>query len=913
MLERSDRKEYDVGEEDSMGMEKMRLFFEPKSVALVGATDRKDAVGRIVLDNLLLAKDRRKVYPVNPNRELLFDMKCYPALASLPETPDLVIIATAAKTVPEVIAECGKTGVKAAIIISAGFKEMGEEGKAREDRILTLASKYGIKIIGPNCLGVIKPGANLNATFATRMPKPGRIAFLSQSGALSSAVLDWAVSRDIGFSAFVSLGSMLDVDFGDLIDYFGEDPETKSIIIYLESLGSSLRNTRKFMSAARGFARTKPIIVIKPGKFQESIKAAGSHTGAMVGEDLYYQAVFDRAGAVRVEELEDLFNCASILNTAQLPRERNLAIITNAGGPAVLATDALISRGGELAQLCEETIVALNEFLPAHWSKSNPIDILGDADPQRFVKTIKVILKDPGINGAVIIYTPQGTARPIDVAKAIMEYAKTASKPILTSIMGSKEVAEARRLLYENNVPTYEFPEEAIKTYLYMYQYSRNLEELYETPEDLPLHTEAPRNYLKVLTRHRLKEGKTLLSEEDSKKFLSTYGVSVTTSHFAKSAEDAISAASNIGYPVVMKITSPDISHKSDVGGVRLNIPSANELEKAFAKMMESVRKCKPDARIEGVSIQKMVTSFDYELIIGGKKDPILGPVIMFGLGGTEAEFFKDVAVGLPPLNQALARRILERTRTYKILSQGFRHKPPVNLRLLEETLVRISNLIIDFPEIKELDINLLVISDGNAIALDARIILDEEAVQKRTGEYSHLVISPYPTEYIQPWRCRDGRSVLLRPIRPEDEPLEGELIAGLSKESSRFRFFYIIKEITHEMLSRFCNIDYDREMAIIAEYTPNDKRINVGVGRLIIEPGEETGEFAIVVADDFQGNGLGLKLLDNLIGVAQDKGLRSIYGIVLNDNRKMLGLAKKLGFTTRRLSDEESRVTLEL
>jgi len=896
-----------------MTMEKIRLFFEPESVALVGATDRKDAVGRIVLDNLLLTKDRRKIYPVNPNRELILDMKCYTDLTSLPETPDLVIIATAAKTVPDVVTECGKIGVKASIIISAGFKEAGEEGKAREDRILSLTNKYAIKIIGPNCLGVIRPSADLNATFATRMPKSGHIAFLSQSGALGSAVLDWAVSRDIGFSAFVSLGSMLDIDFGDLIDYFGADPKTRSIIIYLESLGISVRNTRKFMSAARGFARSKPIIVIKPGKFQESIKAARSHTGAMVGEDLYYQAVFDRAGVVRVEEIEDLFNCASILNTAQLPRERNLAIITNAGGPAVLATDALISRGGELAQLREETIAELNEFLPAYWSKSNPIDILGDADPQRFSKTIKVIQKEPGINGAVIIYTPQGTAKPADVAKAIVESAKTASKPILASIMGSEEVAEARRLLYENNVPTYEFPEKAIKTYLYMYQYSRNLEELYETPEDLPLYAGAPRNYLKVLTRHRLKEGKALLSEEDSKKFLSAYGVSVTTSYFAKSAEDAVSATSNIGYPVVMKVVSPDISHKSDVAGVRLNITSADELKKAFAEMIESVGKHKPDAEIKGVSIQKMVTSFDYELIIGGKKDPVLGPVIMFGLGGTEAEFFKDVAVGLPPLNQALARRVLERTRTYQILSQGFRNKPPVNLRLLEEILVRVSNLIIDSPEIKELDINPLVISGGTAIALDARIILDEEAVQKRDGEYSHLIISPYPTKYIQPWICRDERSVLLRPIRPEDEPLEGELIAGLSKESSRFRFFYIIEEITHEMLSRFCNIDYDREMAIIAEYTSNGKRRNVGVGRIILEPGGETGEFAILVADDFQGNGLGLKLLDNLIEVAQDKGLRSIYGIVLNDNLKMIGLAKKLGFTTRRLSDKEIRVTLEL
>ena len=890
----------------------MRLFFEPKSVALVGATDRKGAVGQILLGNLLLAKDKRRVYPVNPNRELILDVKSYPTLTSLPETPDLVVIATAAKAVPEVVAECAKTGVKAVIIISAGFKEVGEEGKAREDIILTLAKKHGIRIIGPNCLGIIRPQVNLNATFTTTMPEPGHIAFLSQSGALGSAVLDWAVNRGIGFSAFVSLGSMSDIDFGDLIDYFGEDRETKSIIMYLESLGSLLRNTRKFMSAARGFARNKPIIVIKPGRFEESIKAARSHTGAMVGEDLYYQAVFERAGVVRVEEIEDLFNCASILNTARLPRERSLAIITNAGGPAVLATDALASRGGELALLSPETIGALNTFLPPYWSKSNPVDILGDAEPQRFGKAIDTTLRDPAVNGLLVIYTPQGPARPVDVARAIVESARRAPKPIVASLIGDDEVAEARRLLYENNIPAYEFPEEAIRSYLYMHQYFRNLEELYETPEDIPLDIAPPRNYLKVLVRRRLAENRTLLSEEDSKKFLSTYGVPVTTPRLAATADEATSIAEEIGYPVVVKIVSPDISHKSDVGGVRLNISSARELQEAFSEMMKTVKKSRPGARIDGISIQRTVPRFDYELIIGSKKDPLFGPIIMFGLGGTEAEFFKDVAVGLPPLNLALARMVLERTKIYRILSQGFRNRPSVNLRLLEETLVRISNLIIDFPEIKELDVNPLVISGNSIVALDARIILDE-VLQQGAEEYPHLIISPYPTKYVHPWRCQDGRPVLLRPIRPEDEPLERELISGLSKESSRFRFFQIIKEITHEMLSRFCNIDYDREMAIIAEYTWNGRRRNVGVGRLIIEPGGETGEFALVVADDFQGNGLGLKLLDNLIEVAQHKKLKSIYGIVSNDNRKMIGLAEKLGFTMNRLSDEESRITLEL
>ena len=479
--------------------------------------------------------------------------------------------------------------------------------------------------------------------------------------------------------------------------------------------------------------------------------------------------------------------------------------------------------------------------------------------------------------------------------------------------MGSGEVAQARQLFYENGVPTYEFPEEAIKTYLYMCQYARNLEELYETPEDLPLEAGAPKNYLKILTRNALREGRTLLSEEDSKKLLTTYGISSTTPHFARSAEDAAVLASGLGYPVVMKIASPDISHKSDVGGVRLNLASPNEVKQAFDEMMKSVRERQPEAKIEGVSIQRMITKYDYELIAGSKKDPVLGPVIMFGLGGTEAEFFKDVAVGLPPLNQILARRVLERTRTYKLLAQGFRTRPPVNLRLLDETLVRVSNLIVDFPEIKELDINPLVVSNNSAIALDARIILDQEVIPREVEEHAHLIISPYPTKYIQTWRCRDGRDVILRPIRPEDEPLEGELIAGLSAESSRFRFFHIIKEITHDMLSRFCNIDYEREMAIIAEYTSAGKRRNVGVGRLINEPGGEAGEFAIVVADDFQNNGLGLKLLDTLIGIAQDKGLSRIYGIVLNDNRKMVGLAQKLGFTLEKLSDEESWVTLSL
>ncbi len=894
-------------------MDSINLFFDPKSVVLFGATDKPGSVGQTTLENLLSSQDRRKVYIVHPKHEQLMDTKCYPNLAALPELPELAIIATGAESVPDIVENCGQAGIKAVIVISSGFKEAGEKGAERAEIIIEHAKKYGMRVLGPNCLGAIRPSTGLNATFARKITKPGKIAFLSQSGALGTSVLDWAVSRDIGFSAFVSLGSMLDIDFGDLIDYFGEDPQTKSIIIYLESLGNSLENARKFMSAVRGFARNKPIIVIKPGKFQESIQAAKSHTGAMVGDDAYYDAVFERAGVVRVEEIGDLFNCASILDTAVLPKGQNLAIITNAGGPSVLATDALIGRGGKLAPLSKETMENMNQVLPAFWSKANPIDILGDASVERYVNAIDTVLKDPGVHGVVVIYTPQGVANAVDLAKAISKIARRSDKPILTAMMGSKEVEKARQVFYSNKVPTYEFPEEAIKTYLYMYHYAKNLTNLYEAPEDVPLDVGTPKNHLKLIIRNAARAGNLVLSEDDSKKFLNTYRINVTAPRFASDANGAAIAASSIGYPVVMKIQSPDISHKSDVGGVQLNLKTPEEVRKAFQEMTDSITMSNPGARIEGVTIQQMVIDYSYELIIGSKKDQTLGPVIIFGQGGTEAEYIKDVAIGLPPLNQRLARMLIEDTNIYQMLSKGFRKKPAINLRLLDETLIRLSNMVVDFPEIKELDINPLVVSGDKVIALDARIIIDADVVKNGSNEFSHLIISPYPTRYIQPWRCRDNRSVLLRPIRPEDEPLEHELIANLSPESSRFRFFYLIKDISHEMLSRFCNIDYSRELAIIAEYGTGNKRRNVGVGRLIIQPGTKTAEFATLVADDFQGVGLGHKLTDMLIGIAQEKGLTSLYGVVLRDNAKMVGLVKSLGFTMDPVDVDEFRASLEL
>jgi acetyltransferase len=893
-------------------MDTINLFFNPKSVVLFGASDKPGSVGETTLKNLLLAKDKRNVYIVHPKHEQMMDTKCYPSISALPEVPDLAVIATGADSVVEIVEELGRTGTKAVIIISSGFKEAGVKGNEREAKVIEYTKKYGMRIIGPNCLGAIRPSSGLNATFARKGTKPGKIAFLSQSGALGTSVLDWAVSRDIGFSAFVSLGSMIDIDFGDLIDYFGVDPETKSIIIYLESLGNTLENARKFMSAVRGFARNKPIIVIKAGKFQESRAAAKSHTGAMVGEDSYYDAVFDRAGVVRVEEIGDLFDCASILDTAVLPKGQNLAIITNAGGPAVLATDAVIGRGGKLSPLSDATMEALNQVLPPYWSKANPVDILGDANVDRYINSIDIAMKDPSVHGIIVIYTPQGVATAVDLAKAISKTVKKSTKPILTALMGSNEVEKGRQIFYDNKVPTYEFPEEAVKTYMYMYHYARNLENLYETPEDIPLDIGTPKNHLKLLIRNAVRNGKLVLSEDDSKKFLNTYRINVTLPHFASDANSAASAATSLGYPVVMKIQSPDISHKSDVGGVALNLKNAEDVKKAFNDMMENVKKVKPEAHIDGVTVQQMVTVYDYELIVGSKKDTTLGPVIIFGQGGTETEFYKDVAIGLPPLNQKLARMLIEKTNVYTMLSKGFRKKPPVNLRLLDETLIRLSNMIVDFPEIKELDINPVVVSGDKVIALDARIVIDETAVHNEQPEFSHLIISPYPTRYIQPWLCRDGRSVLLRPIRPEDEPMEHELIAGLSPESSRFRFFYIIKDISHDMLSRFCNIDYGREIAIVSEATVNGKRRIVGVGRLVIQPGTKVGEFATLVTDDYQDVGLGHKLTDVLMGIAQEKGLKSMYGVILKDNPKMVGMARSLGFSIESVDADEFKASIE-
>jgi acetyltransferase len=886
-------------------------IFNPDSIAIIGASDEEGSVGYRLLRNLVGVGYRGVVYPINPNKPSVQGIQTYPSVAALPRQVDLAVIATRAKIVPDIVEQCGKAGIQGIIIVSAGFKETGEEGKALESRILEIKKKYNMRIIGPNCLGIIRPHIKLNASFAAKMALAGNIAFISQSGALCTAILDWANSENIGFSNFVSIGSMIDVDYGDLIDYFGTDPRTKSIIMYIEGL----TNARKFMSAARHFARTKPILVVKAGKFRESAKAATSHTGSLTGEDEVYEAAFRRAGIVRVEEIEDLFNCSEVLQLQPNPKGPHLAIITNAGGPGVMTTDALIARGGRLAQLGSETIKALDKVLPSYWSRGNPIDILGDATPQRYAEVIKICRQDDNIDGLLIIFTPQGITNPAEAAMAVVEACKGASKTILTSWMGEEDVKEANQILNRNKFPTYLTPERAVKTYMYMYQYTRNLQQLYETPEELPIELHTPTQPLLDVMKRVAKENREILTEIEAKNFLEAYGIPTVKTEVAKTEEKAVSFAAQMGYPAVLKVYSPQITHKTDVGGVMLNLKDEAELREAYKKVLENAKKNAPSAEIQGVTVQPMVTKKGYEVIIGSKKDALFGPVILFGMGGVLVELFKDRATGFPPLNQTLARRIMERTKLYELL-RGFREgMPAANIKRLEEIMVKFSEMLVDFSQIKEVDINPLIIDSRDAIALDARIIIDKDLVFKELPPHEHLVISPYPKKYEWQWKLKDGQPVLLRPIKPEDEPLENELWKTFSEETQRFRFFSPMKTWSHATLVRYTNIDYDREIAIVGILTEDGEKKMIGVVRMIMEPPDfKTAEVAIVVGDPWQGFGLGSKMMDCILDIAKDKNLDSIYGLILRDNSRAIELFKEKGFSVDYSSIKKvAKVTLEL
>ncbi len=886
-------------------------IFNPKSVAIIGASDTEGSVGYAIVKNFSNSGYSGKVYYVNIRKSEILGVKTYPSVEQIPQSVDLAIIATPAKTVPDVVEECGHAGIKGVIIVSAGFKETGAEGKALEEKILCIAKKYAVRVIGPNCIGVIRPEINLNATFVDKMPKPGKIAFISQSGALGSAILDWAIHENIGFSNFVSVGSMVDVDFGDLIDFFGTDPKTKSILMYVEGI----TETRKFMSAARHFARTKPIIVVKSGRFSESAKAAASHTGSLSGEDAIYNAAFKRAGIVRVDEIADLFNVAEVLSTQPLPPGPRLAIITNAGGPGVMTTDYLIARGGQLAKLSQKTFDTLNSVLPPFWSRGNPIDVLGDAKADRYKVAVEACLNDENIDGILVIFTQQAVSAAVDIAKDIVELVQSKTyqnKTILTSFMGYDAVEEANRILNANNIPTYSTPEQAIKTYMYMYQYQRNLKLIYETPEDLSMDVAPPKRPINVILRNAALENREVLTEDEAKKILKYYNFPVIDTAVANNVEEAVAYAQKLGFPVVLKILSPQIIHKSDAGGVILNVNSPTEVREAFEMLIQNAAAYNPEAQIIGVTVQPMVQKKGHEIIIGAKTDPLFGPVILFGMGGVGVELFKDYAIGLPPLNTTLIRRMLEETKVYTLL-KGYRNYPSVDLKKLEETLLLFSQLLMDFPQIKEIDINPLLLNADEACILDARIIVDKERVYRKLEPHGHMVISPYPKKYEKLWSLKNGETVLLRPIKPEDEPLWLEMFQSLSEESIRYRFFQMLKDTPHEVRVRYCNIDYDREIAIVAELNEKGQRKILGVTRLSIDPDGKSGEIAFLVADQWQGLGLGTKMVDYVLDIAKEMKVETVYCIMLPDNYRALSLTKKMGFKIEYSNDGTVKGILDL
>jgi acetyltransferase len=877
-----------------MDIHNLNHIFNPQRIALIGVTPNPKSVGGKILSNLVGGGFRGVVYPVNPGSEAVQGIQCYPDLKSLPKTPDMGVICSPASQVPSLVRECGEAGILGLIIASAGFREIGEEGRQLEEQIQTELRKFdGMRIIGPNCLGIIVPGLNLNVSFATGTPLDGHIAFISQSGALCTSVLDWAMEEKIGFSYVVSIGNTLDVDFADLIDYFGEDEKTKSIILYIESI----QKARKFMTAARAFARNKPIVAYKAGRFPLSAEVAASHTGAMAAEDAVYNAAFQRAGIARVLDIGEIFDCVDLIGRKKVSSGPKLGILTNAGGPGVMATDALIANNGVLAKLSDETKSQLNENLPAFWSHRNPVDVLGDAPSKRVSKAVEIMLKDSGVDAVLVIITPQAMTNPTSIAKAISQLNQTTSKPILAAWLGGESMREGIRILNDAGIPSYTTPEQAVRAFMTLVSYSRNLENLYQTPKDVPVQFPLDRKKIRTRFESIITPDRQTLSESESKTLLESYGIPVVEPQTAKSADEACKLARSIGYPVVLKILSPDITHKTDIGGVALNLVDDGMVRSAFERIINNAKEKLPQARVDGVTVQAMIKEKDsVEMILGSKKDPVFGTVILVGLGGTAAELFGDRVLGFPPLNERLARRMLGSLKVWPLL-QGYRGSPPVNVDRLIEILIRFSYLLSDYPEIKELDVNPLLVSPREVMALDARMILDQEAWGKTFKPYSHLALRPYPEEYVISQKLKDGTQVTFRPIKPEDEPMWFELLRSCSRESIYQRFRYFFHWESHEVASRYCFIDYDREIAIVAELEENGKRRLLGVCRLIADPDHETVEFAILIADDWQNRGLGSLLTSYCFEIAERWGLKKIVAQTTPDNPRMIAVFRRHGF----------------
>jgi acetyltransferase len=882
---------------DILGLRRRPLdvFFAPQNVAVIGATETTASVGRTILWNLINSPFGGTVYPVNPKRTSVLGIRAYANIAAVPDKVDLAVIVTPAKTVPGVVRDCVAAGVKGAIIISAGFKESGKAGADLERQVLEEARRGRMRIIGPNCLGVMSPISGLNATFANAIARPGNVALVSQSGAICTAILDWSLREQVGFSAFLSIGSMLDVGWGDLIEYLGDDPRTRSIVIYMESIGDA----RAFVSAAREVALSKPIIVIKAGRSEAAAKAAASHTGALAGSDEVLEAAFRRCGVLRVINISDVFYMAEVLAKQPRPPGPRLTILTNAGGPGVLATDALMALDGKLAELSPATTEALNQILPPHWSHGNPIDILGDAGPERYAKAVEIAAKDPDSDGLLVIMTPQGMTDPTQIAEKLKPYAKLEGKPILASWMGGVEAAGGEDILNHGGIPTFPYPDTAVRLFQYMWRYTYNLRGLYETPAVAPEADSNAREQVAALIAEVRKSGRTLFTESESKQLLALYGIPTVRTMVANTPDSAVKFAGEIGYPVVLKLHSETITHKTDVGGVQLNLENEAAVRRAWAAIETGVREKAGEGHFQGVTVQPMISRDGYELIVGCSVDAQFGPVLLFGSGGMLVEVYKDRALGLPPLNTTLARRMMEQTHIFTAL-EGIRGKKPVPLADLDQLMVRFSRLVVEQPWIKEIDINPLLASSERLIALDARVIVYGQ--DTREEDLPRTAIRPYPVQYMGHWTTKDGTSVTIRPIRPEDEPMMVAFHERLSERSVYFRYFHLLnlsQRTAHERLTRMCFIDYDRAMALVAEREnpATGEHEILGIGRLTRLHGMKEAEMAILINDDFHGRGLGTELLRRLIEIGREEKIECMVADILAENRTMQRICEHLGF----------------
>lgn len=888
-------------------------IFAPKSVAAVGATEKEGSVGRTVLWNLMNTPFGGPIYPVNPTRPSVLGIKAYPNLKSLPEKPELIVVTTPAKSIPAIISEAADLGIPGAVVISAGFKETGPAGVELERQVLAHARRGNMRLIGPNCLGIMSPVSGVNATFAAGMAHRGNVAFISQSGALCTGVLDWSLRELVGFSAFVSIGSMLDIGWGDLISYFGDDPNTKSIVIYMESIGDA----RSFLSAAREVALNKPIIVIKPGRTEGAAKAAASHTGSLTGSDDVLDAAFKRCGVLRVNNISDLFNMSEVLAKQPRPQGNRLTIITNAGGPGVLATDTLLTSGGALAEISKETMDELNKHLPAVWSHNNPIDVIGDAGPDLYAKTLEIAGRDPKSDGLLVILTPQAMTDATVTAEKLKAFGHLEGKPVLASWMGGAQVAAGEAILNRAGIPTFAYPDTAARIFSTMHQYSENLRALYETPvpSATPSETASGRAKASAMIDAIRKTSRTILTEAESKDLLGCYGIPTVVTKIATTEDEAAKLAKEIGFPIVLKLYSETITHKTDVGGVQLNLKDEADVRRAFNDIKTAVTQKKGAQHFQGVTVQKMIKLSDgYELILGSSIDPQFGPVLLFGMGGQLVEVFKDKALGLPPLNTTLARRMMEQTKIYHAL-QGVRGRKPVDLAALEKLMVGFSQLVAEQRWIKEIDINPLFASGDDLVALDARVILHDPKTTE--DQLPKLSIRPYPTRYVAPLAMKDGTNVVVRPIRPEDEPLLVKFHESLSERTVYLRYFSSLKlsqRVAHERLVRICFNDYDREIALVADFKdPKTGQSEIlGVARMSKLHGMNGAEFAVVVTDKAQNKGLGSEMTSRIIQIAKEEKLSYLMAYALQENKDMQNMCKKLGF---RVSHEpgESECILEI